>query len=41
MLIRELATAFEFICENVKHDAEITSPVSLRDPMKDWPALKA
>ncbi len=39
-LVREVAGAFDFICVHVKHDAEITSPTSQRDPMHDWPALK-
>jgi hypothetical protein len=39
-LVGELASAFEFICKNVEHEAEITSPSSLRDPLQDWPAVK-
>lgn len=39
-LVGELASAFEFICKNVKHEAEITSPLSLRDPLQDWPAAE-
>lgn len=40
MIVRRLADAFAFLCANIKHDVEITSPVSLRNPAKDWPAPK-
>lgn len=39
-LVGELASAFEFVCKNIRHESEITSPQSLRDPLQDWPAVK-
>jgi hypothetical protein len=31
--VGELASAFEFTCKNAKHEAEVTSPSSLRNPL--------
>ena len=39
-LVRELTEAFEFICRNVAHEAEIRSPIADRDLLQDFPAPK-